>query len=114
MNIRLLTIAALAAVGVMAAGSSTDLASAAQAKKPVQPQNFSKYTPHNQKTYGLSTGKVIACKAGRNMVAQHGFRRIHTVECSGATYTYLGQRHGHNYRITLNSHTGAIARMKRV
>jgi hypothetical protein len=110
MNIRLLTIAALAAVGAMAAGGSTDLASAAQAMK----HNFSKNAPQNQKTYALSTSKVIACRAGRNMIAQHGFSRIHTVECTGATYTYLGQLHGHKYRVTLNAHTGQIARMKRV
>lgn len=36
MNIRLLTIAALAAVGAMAAGGTAELASAAQANKPVQ------------------------------------------------------------------------------
>jgi|SwirhirootsSR2_FD_contig_41_1433193_length_660_multi_2_in_0_out_0_1 hypothetical protein len=113
MNIRLLTVAALAAVGAMAAGGTAELASAAQANKPVQQQNFSKYVRQNQKTYGLSTSQMISCKAGRNMV-EHQFRHVHKVKCSGTTYTYLVRRHGHDYQIMLNALTGQISHMKRV
>jgi uncharacterized membrane protein len=114
MNIRLFTISALAAVGVIAAGGTAELAIAAQTNKPVQQQNFSKYARQKQKTYGLSTSQMISCKAGRNTVAELGFRLVHKVKCSGTTYTYLAQRHGHDYRIKLNALTGQISHMKRV
>jgi hypothetical protein len=113
MNIRLFTISALAAVGVIAAGGPAELAIAAQANKPVQQQNFSKYARQNQKTYGLSTSQMISCKAGRNMVEQR-FRHVQKIKCSGTTYTYLVRRHGHDYKIMLNALTGQISHMKRV
>jgi hypothetical protein len=114
MNIRLLTLSGLAAVGVIAAASTAEVSVAAQMKQSLPVQEQAKNTPHSdQLAYGLGTNQATSCRAGRLMVAKHGFRHVRAVECMGSRFTYLGQRHGHKYKITLSSRTGQIARIKR-
>jgi hypothetical protein len=48
----------------------------------------------------------ISCRDGRNIVKQHGFRRVHAVDCSGDTYSYTGRRHGEmmDIEVSLDGH----------
>ena len=44
----------------------------------------------------------ISCGEGRSIVRHHGFRKVHTVDCSGDTYTYTGKKHGQMMDIEVN------------
>jgi len=59
--------------------------------------------------YGLSR---VSCGEGRAIVDDNGFNRVRTIECSGGTYTYAARRQGDSYRVSLNSRTGEIVRVR--
>jgi hypothetical protein len=61
--------------------------------------------------YGVGVGR-ISCGEGREIVDDNGFNRVRTIECSGGTYTYAARRHGDAYRVSLNSRTGEIVRVR--
>jgi hypothetical protein len=63
--------------------------------------------------YGL-IGPRVSCGEGRAIVRYRGFNRVRTVECRGSTFTYLGRRHGDDFRIAVNSRTGRIADVDRI
>jgi hypothetical protein len=58
--------------------------------------------------YGFPVNPRISCGVGRAIVDARGFNRVRTIECRGATYTYLGRRHGDTFRVMLNARTGRI------
>lgn len=64
--------------------------------------------------YGLSMNYGVSCGGGRNIMADHGFRRVRTIECHGRTFTYLGRRHGHTYRVLVSSRSGQIVSVRPV
>jgi hypothetical protein len=64
--------------------------------------------------YGLPVNPRISCFEGRAIVDARGFNRVRTLECRGATYTYLGRRHGDDFRVLLNARTGRIIDVDRV
>jgi hypothetical protein len=64
--------------------------------------------------YGLPVNARINCVEGRTIVDARGFNRVRTLECRGATYTYLGRRHGDDFRVMLNARTGRIIDVDRV
>lgn len=55
---------------------------------------------------GYSYG--VSCVAGRNIVRNHGFYAVRTVECNGRTFTYLGRRHGDAFQVLVSSRSGRI------
>ena len=59
--------------------------------------------------YGLGR---VSCGEGRAIVDDSGFNRVRTIECSGGTYTYAARRQGDSYRVSLNSRTGEIVRVR--
>ena len=63
--------------------------------------------------YGLIAPRV-SCGEGRAIVRDRGFNRVRTIECRGATFTYLGRRHGNDYKVFVNARTGRIADVDRV
>jgi hypothetical protein len=56
----------------------------------------------------------VSCGEGRAIVRDRGFNRVRTIECRGATFTYLGRRHGNDYKVMVNARTGRIADVDRV
>jgi hypothetical protein len=64
--------------------------------------------------YGLAVNPRISCGEGRAIVDARGFYRVRTIECRGATYTYLGRRHGDNFKVMLNGRTGRIVDVDRI
>jgi hypothetical protein len=50
----------------------------------------------------------VSCEEGAWNVRDAGFRRVHTKECDGRTYTYTGKRHGERYLIKVSSRSGDI------
>jgi len=63
--------------------------------------------------YGFIAPRV-SCGEGRAIVRDRGFNRVRTIECRGATFTYLGRRHGNDYKVMVNARTGRIADVDRV
>ena len=64
--------------------------------------------------YGLPVNSRISCGEGRAIVDARGFNRVRTIECRGATYTYLGRRQGDNFRVMLSARTGRIVDVDRI
>lgn len=64
--------------------------------------------------YGLAIAPRVSCGEGRAIVRAGGYNRVRTIECRGATFTYLGSRHGDAFRVVLNSRTGRIIDVDRV
>ena len=64
--------------------------------------------------YGLPVNSRVSCVEGRAIVDARGFNRVRTLECRGATYTYLGRRYGDDFRVVLNARTGRIVGVDRV
>jgi hypothetical protein len=64
--------------------------------------------------YGLPVNPRISCGEGRAIVDARGFNRVRTLECRGAAYTYLGRRHGDDFKVVLNARTGRIIDVDRV
>ena len=58
--------------------------------------------------FNVGAGDRISCQEGRQIVAESGYRRVRTIECSGRTYTYTARRSGDWYRFLVNSRTGDI------
>jgi hypothetical protein len=63
---------------------------------------------------GWAVNPRISCGEGRAIVDARGFNRVRTMECRGATYTYLGRRHGDNFKVMVNARTGRIVDVDRV
>jgi hypothetical protein len=63
--------------------------------------------------YGLNVKPRLSCGAGRAIVDAR-YNRVRTIECRGATYTYLGNRHGNSYKVMLNARTGRIVDVDRL
>jgi hypothetical protein len=57
---------------------------------------------------------TISCREARWIVSERGYRRVSTVECRGASYTFLAQRRGKNYQIKVHSYSGDIISIRRV
>jgi hypothetical protein len=64
--------------------------------------------------YGLRANYRIGCDVGRDIVSDHGFNRVRTVECKGSTYTYLGRRDRHTFRVLLSSRSGRVVDIDRI
>lgn len=64
--------------------------------------------------YGYGMNYRISCRDGRELLVDRGFRRVRTIECQGRTFTYLGRRHGDNFRVLVNSRTGRIVSVRSV
>jgi hypothetical protein len=60
------------------------------------------------------TTHSVGCAGGRAVVAEHGYRHVRPIECKGQFFTYLGNRLGHEYRITVNSRIGHISKVHQV
>jgi hypothetical protein len=60
----------------------------------------------------LSTRGRVSCREGRRIVDNSGFNRVRTVECDGRNYTYMGRRHGDDFRVVLNSRNGRIVSVR--
>jgi hypothetical protein len=59
--------------------------------------------------YGIGGSPYrIGCAEGRSIVRDRGFNRVRTLECQGRTFTYVGRRHGDNFKVVVNSRTGRI------
>jgi hypothetical protein len=63
--------------------------------------------------YGLAVAPRVSCGEGRAIVDRR-FDRVRTIECRGATYTYLGKRHGGTFKVNLNARTGRIVDVDRI
>jgi hypothetical protein len=63
--------------------------------------------------YGLVVNPRLSCAEGRAIVDVR-FNRVRAIECRGATYTYLGRRHGDDFKVMLNARTGRIVDVDRV
>jgi hypothetical protein len=50
---------------------------------------------------------AISCAGGKQIVRNHGFRKVRPIDCSGRTFTYLGKQHGDVYAVVL-SRSGRI------
>jgi hypothetical protein len=64
--------------------------------------------------YGFPVNQRVSCGEGRAIVDARGFNRVRTLECRGAAYTYLGRRHGDDFKVVLNARTGRIIDVDRV
>ena len=60
------------------------------------------------------TTHSVGCAGGRAVVAERGYSHVRPIECKGQFFTYLGQRLGHQYRITVNSRIGHISKVHQV
>lgn len=50
----------------------------------------------------------IGCAEGREIVADRGYRRVRTVECSGRVYTYTASRNGRLFRFQVDARDGDV------
>jgi hypothetical protein len=63
--------------------------------------------------YGFGMKPRISCGEGRAIVDSR-YNRVRTIECRGSTYTYLGNRRGGSYKVTLSARTGRIVDVDRI
>jgi hypothetical protein len=54
--------------------------------------------------------RKLSCWRARQLVRDHGFRRVRTIECSGRVYTFRGIRRGHPVIIKVDARFGRIWR----
>ena len=45
----------------------------------------------------------ISCSQGRSIVRHHGFKHVHTMDCSGDTYAYSAFKHGQSVEVDVDS-----------
>jgi hypothetical protein len=64
--------------------------------------------------YGLNARYRVGCGEGRAIVRDHGFRRVRTLECRGRSYTYLGRRHGDDFKVMISARTGRVIDVDRI
>jgi hypothetical protein len=50
----------------------------------------------------------IGCRAGANIVRDHGYRRVHVRDCGGRTYSYVGWKRGIRFIVYVNARNGVI------
>ena len=55
---------------------------------------------YNGASYG-SDG--ISCSQGRSIVRHHGFKNVHTMDCSSDTYAYSAFKHGQSVEVDVDS-----------
>ena len=48
-------------------------------------------------------GDGISCGQGRSIVRHHGFKHVHTMDCSGDTYAYSAFKHGQSVEVDVDS-----------
>ena len=68
------------------------------------------YRHYDRRYTRYRTARRLSCSQARREVRGQGYRNVSTVECNGKTYTFRGSRHGHRYRVLVNSRTGAVWR----
>jgi len=52
----------------------------------------------------------LTCNEARREVRDSGYRRVRTIECRGATYTFRAIRRGNPVVVYVNSRTGSVWR----
>jgi len=52
----------------------------------------------------------LRCWEARRLLADRGYRRIHTIDCGGRVYRFSGIRRDNRYILLVNSRTGSISR----
>ena len=45
----------------------------------------------------------ISCGQGRSIVRHHGFKHVHTMDCSGDVYAYSAFKHGQSVEVDVDS-----------
>lgn len=65
---------------------------------------------------GIGGGGVgrISCRQGARVVANAGFRRVRSIDCSGSEYSYRGVRRDNLFEITVKSRNGRITNIDRI
>lgn len=59
-------------------------------------------------------GDRVSCREARWIVSERGYRRVSTVECRGASYTFIGLRKGKQFQIKVSSFGGEIISIRRI
>lgn len=54
----------------------------------------------------------ISCWEGRRIVREAGYRGVATITCYGEIYRYRGWKRGHQWRVSVDSDTGRIIRVR--
>ena len=44
-------------------------------------------------------GDGISCGEGRSIVRHHGFKHVHTMDCTGDVFAYSAMKHGHSVEV---------------
>jgi hypothetical protein len=73
------------------------------------------YYPEQYWLVGVPVGYPrISCWEGRQILRDRGYYRIRTVECNGRAFTYVGNRRGDTFRVSLSSRTGRVLDRDRI
>ena len=73
------------------------------------------YYPQQYWLVGVPVGyHRISCGEGRRILRDRGYYRVRTIECNGGAYTYLGNRRGNTFRVSLSSRSGQIVDRDRI
>jgi hypothetical protein len=73
---------------------------------------YSQY-PHYDEDYDYDFQRAyrrLSCWQAKQLVRDHGFHRVRTVECNGRVYTFEARRRGRIVLVNVNSRTGAVWR----
>jgi hypothetical protein len=55
----------------------------------------------------------LSCNGARNLLFDHGFHNLRSLDCDGRYYSFRGVRGSHLYVVRVNSRTGNIAIISR-
>lgn len=92
--------------GLSASARAEDMWNPNSSYNPPYDIQLNKRAPAHTPARVMPHAKTLSCAAAGRIVRDDGFHHVQARDCSGRTYVFRAERHGHPVLVGVNPHNG--------